>query len=64
MTGYFVNIGLPLPYHPIFNTENIDLASSSRFFLCLETKDSRFHLVQTNEFLHSLEPVNVSEVAC
>lgn len=64
VTGYFLNIGLPLPYHPIFNAENIDLASRSRFFLCIETKDNRFHLVQTNEFLQSLEPVNVSEVTC
>ncbi len=62
--GYFVRIGLPLPYHPIFNTPNIELASRSRFFLCIETRDKQFHLQNTRAFLEGLEPLNVSEVQC
>lgn len=62
--GYFLRMGLPLPYHPIFNTPNIELASSNRFFLCIEVKDRRFHLQQTRTFLEDLGPVTVSEVQC
>lgn len=62
--GYFVRIGLPLPYHPIFNAPNIELASRSRFFLCIETRDKRFHVQNTRTFLEGLEPLNVSEVQC
>jgi len=62
--GYFIRIGLPLPYHPIFNTPNIELASKNRFFLCVETRDKKFHLRETRTFLESLDPLNVSEVQC
>ena len=62
--GFFLRIGLPLPYHPIFNTPNIEMASSSRFFLCIQTQDQQFHTQKTREFLEQLEPLNVSEVAC
>jgi hypothetical protein len=62
--GYFAQIGLPLPYHPIFNTPQIDLASRSSFFICIETKDRRFHLQRTRTFLEGLDPLDVSEVKC
>jgi len=62
--GFFIRIGLPLPYHPIFNTPNIELATRNRFFLCIETKDKRFHLEKTRAFLEGLSPLNVSEVSC
>lgn len=63
-TGFLLGIGLPLPYHPIFNTPNIELATRNRFFLCIETRDRRFHLERTRAFLEGLEPVSVSEVSC
>lgn len=58
----FAQNGLPLPYHPIFNAENIDTASHSHFFLCIEASDRQFDLQGTKAFLESLEPINVSEV--
>jgi len=58
----FLRSGLPLPYHPIFNAPNIELASSERFFLVVRVQDRNFQLRQTREFLQSLDPVSVSEV--
>jgi hypothetical protein len=61
--GYFLfRTALPLPYHPVFNTPNIELASSKRFFLCIRTTDRQFQLQRTKGFLQSLEPTSVSEV--
>jgi len=60
----FFRTGLPQPYHPIFNAENIDLASSSRYFLCIRTTDPQFHLQKTTDFLKEMGPLNVSEVTC
>lgn len=58
----FIGNGLPLPHHPIFNAPNIEAASHSRFFLCIERADKKFNEQRTKEFLHSLEPVDVSGV--
>lgn len=66
--GVFITIlvqnNFPLPYHPIFNAPNIELASRSNFFLCVKTTDRRFQLQKTREFLQSLQPMKVSEVPC
>jgi hypothetical protein len=58
----FAQNGLPLPYHPIFNAENIDTASHSHFFLVIEATDRQFDPQSTKAFLEGLEPINVSEV--
>lgn len=60
--GLFLRTGLPLPYHPVFNANNIEEASRSRFFLVVETTDRKFHLTDTRTLLEGLEPVEVSEV--
>ncbi len=56
--------GLPRPHHPIFNAENFDRASSDRFFLCIESSDTRFDKEKTKSFLQGMHPtpLNVSEV--
>jgi hypothetical protein len=59
-----IRAGLPLPYHPAFNTPNFEKASSEAFFLCIEVTDNRFDLNETRLFLQGLGPVNVSEVSC
>jgi hypothetical protein len=54
--------GLPLLYHPMFNLPNFDLASQTRFFLCIESADKQFDPHQTREFLEGLDAVAIMEV--
>jgi hypothetical protein len=51
--------GLPMPYHPVFNVERFALASRSRFFLVIESKDKQFRLENTREFLITLNPRDI-----
>jgi len=61
--GLFALCGLPMPYHPVFNVPRFALASKDRFFLCIESTDPLFDPAKTSEFLETLEPKEVSEVA-
>ena len=54
---------LPQPHHPVFNVHRFTHASSDRFFVCIEARDPKFHLVDTARFLQSLHANHVSEVA-
>jgi hypothetical protein len=66
LTAFFFSLGLsglPQPYHPMFNLPEFERASQDRFFLCIEAEDTLFDPGATREFLESLEPLTVSEVA-
>jgi len=54
--------GLPMPFHPLFNSSRFAFATRDRFFLCIEAADPRFDLVGVRTFLESLNPRSVSEV--
>jgi hypothetical protein len=54
--------GLPQPYHPVFNVPLFELASRNRFFLMILSRDPRFDMVRTREFLERQEVLTVSEV--
>ena len=53
---------MPQPHHPVFNVGRFVHASSDRFYLCIEARDPKFHLVETARFLQGTHPHHVSEV--
>ena len=60
--GMFALNQLPQPYHPVFNVERFALASRDRYFLTIGSDDARFDSVETEKFLQSLQPYEVSLV--
>ncbi len=61
--GLLALCGLPMLYHPTFNVPRFALASRNRFFLCIESDDPLFDPAKTAQFLESMAPREVSEVA-
>lgn len=61
--GMFALNGLPMPYHPVFNVKRFALASRDRYFLAIASWDPKFDRQATEDFLHGLNPFEVSEVA-
>lgn len=54
--------GLPMPHHPIFNSEEFREATRDKFFLCIEATDPQFDMVDTERFLQELNARAVTEV--
>lgn len=54
--GLMLILGLPQPYHPLFNEPRFARASQDRFFLCIESTDAKFDRSATLQFLASLHP--------
>jgi hypothetical protein len=62
--GMLMLNGLPRLYHPVFHVPRFELASRSRFFLCVQATDPKFDAVETRRFLESLHPHAVDVVPC
>ena len=60
--GMFALNGLPMPYHPLFNSDRFAMVTRDKFFLCVEAADPHFDMDGTWRFMESLRPVSVSEV--
>jgi Alternative complex III, ActD subunit len=54
--------GLPQPHHPLFNAERFKMASTDRFFLCIEARDPKFELAEAARLLQGLQAQHVTEV--
>jgi Protein of unknown function (DUF3341) len=63
VVGMLLLNGLPRPYHSIFNAPRFELVSQDKFLLCIEAADPKFDYEATWQFLQSLGPDLVSEVA-
>lgn len=60
--GMWALNGLPMPFHPLFNSERFASVSRDGFFLCIEAKDVKFDLKATRAFLLNLHATSVEEV--
>jgi hypothetical protein len=51
LASFLIGNGLPMPYHPIFNTPAFERATRDGFFLCIEAADPRFDPQVARRFL-------------
>jgi hypothetical protein len=54
---------LPQPHHPVFNVHRFTHASTDRFFLCIESRDPKFHVEDIARLLQGLHAHHVTEVS-
>ncbi len=60
--GMFALNGLPMPYHPVFNSTRFAGASRDRYFLMIGTMDERYDAVATRALLESHGATAIEEV--
>ncbi len=61
--GMFAVTRFPMPYHPLFNSEDFnEHGSVDAFYLSIEASDPKYDLEQTRRFLEGLGSAQVSEV--
>lgn len=65
LTGFFSMLflnGLPRSYHPMFNIQGFERATTDRFYYYVASHDPKFDLAKTKSLLSSTKPLSVSEV--
>jgi hypothetical protein len=55
--------GLPRPHHPLFAVPRFEHATRDAFFLSIQAVDPKFDASATRQFLESLSPREVTDVA-
>lgn len=60
--GMILLNGFPTPYHPVWNNPRFEMASTDRFFLCIEAEDPKFDRAATRRFLEAQPAKEVVEV--
>ena len=60
--GFIILNGLPRLNHPVFNAKDFDLASRSRFFLCIRRTGLDFDAGEVARFLEGLAPRRIIRV--
>lgn len=61
--GLFFFTRLPMPYHPVFNSEDFNQhASQDGFYLGIEARDPQFDSARTRRLMEDLGSVQVSEI--
>lgn len=61
--GLFFVTRFPEPYHPVFNSEDFrENAATDGFYLDIQSKDPKFDLQQTRNYLESLGATQVTEI--
>ncbi len=61
--GALALCGFPRVHFPLFNLPQFANATSTRFFLCIETRDATYDSEFTARFLQDLNPMGVWEVS-
>jgi hypothetical protein len=54
--------GLPRPYHPVFSAPRIELASSDKFFILVQSADPQFDTDKTRGFLKQTGADRVDDI--
>jgi hypothetical protein len=62
LCGLLIGNRWPRLDHPLFEVERFALASRERFFLCVESRDPRFHRERVRALLEPLEPEGIVDV--
>ncbi len=61
--GMFAVTRFPMPYHPVFNSEDfLEHGSRDGFYLSIESSDALYDLENTRSFLENLGSTQVTEV--
>lgn len=60
--GMFVLNGLPRHHHPVLKYDNIAAGMDDKYFIVIETRDPRFHAVNTKALLEKIGGKDIKEL--
>lgn len=60
--GMFFLNGLPMLHHPLFSSERFERVTDDKFFISIESTDSKFDSAQTADFLREIGAKHVEVI--